>query len=104
MYRILTEPVPNLIRQHVELLGAEGLDLSFDDDAIKEMARVAAAVNESVENIGARRLHSVLEKVMEDISFDAPDMQGAKLTVTKELVCEKVGNLVDDIDLSRYIL
>ncbi len=104
MYRILTEPVPNLIRQHVELLGAEGLDLSFDEDAIKEVARVAAAVNKSVENIGARRLHSVLEKVMEDISFEAPDMEGSKLTVTKELVCEKVGDLVEDTDLSRYIL
>ncbi len=104
MYKILTEPVPNLIRQHIELLAAEGLDLSFDEDAIREVARVAAAVNKSMENIGARRLHSVLEKVMEDISFSAPDMQGSRITITKELVCEKVGDLIEDTDLSRYIL
>lgn len=105
MYRILTEPVTNLIRQQVELVAAEQVLLEFDDDAILEIARVAATVNKTVENIGARRLHTVLERIVEEISFSASDMEpGSTIRITKELVQERVSDMLVQSDLSRYIL
>mmetsp|Transcript_2902 Transcript_2902/g.5347 ORF Transcript_2902/g.5347 Transcript_2902/m.5347 type:complete len:267 (-) Transcript_2902:122-922(-) len=80
LYKILTEPVANLIRQQVELIGTEGVTLEFDDDAIREIARVAALLNKTVENIGARRLHTVIERIMEELSFKAAEMEkGSKV-------------------------
>ncbi len=102
--RILSEPRNALIRQYTALLETEGIDLVFEDDAIAEIARTAALVNERTENIGARRLHTVMEKLLEDISFDAPEMAEGRLTIDASYVREKLSGIVQDEDLSRYIL
>ena len=102
--RILTEPEANLIRQHQALMRTEGLDLSFTEDAIDAVADVAVAVNSALENIGARRLQTVLEKVVEDISFAAADRAGEKVTVDGAYVRDRVGELARNADLSRFIL
>jgi ATP-dependent HslUV protease ATP-binding subunit HslU len=132
LYRILTEPVANvsepvictcilvyptelswtyllsmqLIRQQTELLATEGVTLKFENDAIREIARMAAQVNRTVENIGARRLHTVVERIMEELSFDAAEMvHGSEVTVTKELVQERLKGVIgSDSELQRYIL
>jgi ATP-dependent HslUV protease ATP-binding subunit HslU len=105
LYKILTEPVANLIRQQVELIGTEGVTLEFDDDAIREIARVAALLNKTVENIGARRLHTVIERIMEELSFKAAEMEkGSVLSVDKNLVTERLSDVVVKSDLSKYIL
>ncbi len=103
-YRILCEPEANLILQYKELLKTENFTLDFDDEAIKEIAALAAEVNESVENIGARRLHTILEKLLEDISFTAAERAGETEIITKEKVLEKVGTLTKSSDLSKFIL
>ncbi len=102
--RILTEPDFSLIRQYVALLGTEEVELDFTDDGIDELARVSAHFNETVENIGARRLHTVLEKVLEEISFTASDQSGTKITVDAEFVRKHIGELAKDSDLSKFIL
>jgi ATP-dependent HslUV protease ATP-binding subunit HslU len=102
--RILTEPEANLIRQHQALLATENIALSFTDDAIDALADAAVAVNGAVENIGARRLQTVLEKVVEEISFTAADRSGETLVIDGAYVLEKVGELSKNADLSRYIL
>jgi len=105
LHRILTEPVTNLIKQQTELIKTEGVILDFTDDAVREIARVAAEINQTVENIGARRLHTVVEKVVEDISFDSSEMApGSTVTITKEFVLERVGKLMKKTDLSKFIL
>jgi len=104
MYRILTEPVTNLLRQQKELLATEDVELTFTDAAVREMARVAAEVNKSVENIGARRLHTVIERIVEDISFEAPERDGAAFTIDDEYVRSKVSGLLKTGDLRKYIL
>lgn len=105
LYRILTEPVTNLIKQQIELIKTENVELEFTEEAIREVARVASVVNKTVENIGARRLHTILEKVVEELSFDSSDMApGTKITVTKEYVAERVGSLLKTTDLSKFIL
>ncbi|GMH92824.1 hypothetical protein TrVE_jg10817 [Triparma verrucosa] len=105
MYRILTEPITNMIRQQVELLSTEGVELVFEDDAVREIARMAALLNKTVENIGARRLHTVVERIVEELSFQAPEMEdGAVITVTKDLVKERVSDMLVESDLSRFIL
>jgi ATP-dependent HslUV protease ATP-binding subunit HslU len=94
-----------LIRQQVELIGTEGVTLEFDDDAIREIARVAALLNKTVENIGARRLHTVIERIMEELSFKAAEMEkGSVLSVDKNLVTERLSDVVVKSDLSKYIL
>ena len=103
-YKILCEPEANLILQYKELLKTENFTLDFDDEAIKEIAALAAEVNESVENIGARRLHTILEKLLEDISFTAAERAGETEIITKEKVLEKVGTLTKSSDLSKFIL
>lgn len=103
-YKILCEPEANLILQYKELLKTENFTLEFDDDAIREIAALAAEVNENVENIGARRLHTILEKLLEDISFSAAERQGETEVITKEKVLEKVGTLAKTSDLSKFIL
>lgn len=105
LYRILTEPVTNLIKQQVELIKTEDVHLEFTEEAIREIARVASEINKTIENIGARRLHTVLEKVVEDISFDSSEMDaGSTVTITKEFVLERVGSLMKKTDLSKFIL
>jgi ATP-dependent HslUV protease ATP-binding subunit HslU len=102
--RILTEPRNALVTQYEELLKTEGVTLKFQEDAIQEIARLAAEVNERAENIGARRLHTIMEKLLEEISFEAPDMYGVAVKVTREMVQEKLQEIVKSEDLSRYIL
>jgi len=102
--RILKEPRNALIKQYVALIETEGVHISFSDDSIQEIASTAATVNEKTENIGARRLHTVLEKVLEDISFSAPDMEDGDITVDAVYVKEKLTEITKDEDLSRYIL
>mmetsp|Transcript_8876 Transcript_8876/g.22363 ORF Transcript_8876/g.22363 Transcript_8876/m.22363 type:complete len:583 (+) Transcript_8876:92-1840(+) len=105
LYKILTEPVANLIRQQTELIGAEGVELVFEDDAIREIARMAALLNKTVENIGARRLHTVLERIMETISFEAAEMdEGSVVTVNKQVVQDRLKDVTKKTDVSRYIL
>lgn len=103
-YQILTEPEVNLVMQYKELLKTENVTLEFDDDALREIAALCAEVNESVENIGARRLHTILEKLLEDISFDASERNGEIITITKQTVRDKVGELAQTSDLSKFIL
>ena len=102
--RILTEPKNALIKQYMALLDTEGLKLTFSEDAIATIARFAAVVNEQTENIGARRLHTILEKVLEEISFEAPEMKKKTVKVDAAYVQKQLANVVKDQDLSRYIL
>lgn len=96
---------PQLIRQHTALLETEGVKLKFEDDAIREIARIAALVNRTVENIGARRLHTVTERIMEQLSFDAPDLDnGSELVVDKKFVQERLAEITKSVDLSRFII
>lgn len=102
--RILTEPKNALIKQYSELMKTEDIELVFTDDSIAEIAETAAEVNDSTENIGARRLHTILEKLLDEISFNAPDMNDSKVTIDAEYVKDKIAEIVQDRDLSRYIL
>ncbi|MCD9027212.1 ATP-dependent protease ATPase subunit HslU [Luteimonas sp. BDR2-5] len=101
--RILTEPKAALTRQYVALLDTEGVELTFTDDAVERLAEIAAHVNERQENIGARRLHTVLERLLDTLSFEAPD-KGGNVTIDRAYVDAHLGELVEDQDLSRYIL
>jgi ATP-dependent HslUV protease ATP-binding subunit HslU len=102
--RILTEPENSLIRQYTELLATEDLELRFTDEAVKTIASMAAEINETAENIGARRLYTVLERLLEELSFSAPERAGEVVEVSAEMVQERLGDLVGDRDLARYIL
>ncbi|PCI64312.1 MAG: HslU--HslV peptidase ATPase subunit [Kordiimonadales bacterium] len=102
--RILTEPDYSLIRQYVALMGTEGVTLKFEKDGIAEIARISAHFNENVENIGARRLHTVLEKVLEEVSFTASDKSGSEVIVDKAFVAKHMGELAGETDLSKFIL
>jgi ATP-dependent HslUV protease ATP-binding subunit HslU len=102
--RILTEPKNALIKQYVALLDTEGLKLTFSDDAIATLARYAVMVNEQTENIGARRLHTILEKVLDEISFEAPDMKKKNVKIDGAYVTRQLADIVKNQDLSRYIL
>ena len=103
-YRILTEPQNALIKQYIALLKTEGIDLIFNDDAIREMAHIAAEVNGKTENIGARRLHTIMERVLDELSFDASDMDVKEFIVTAEYVRQRLEAISKNEDLSRYIL
>jgi ATP-dependent HslUV protease ATP-binding subunit HslU len=102
--QILTQPQNALIKQYVALLETEGVKIKFTKDAIDEMASMAYVINERTENIGARRLHTIVEKVVEDISFEAPNIDSKEITIDKTYVCKKLEDIVKDEDLSRYIL
>jgi ATP-dependent HslUV protease ATP-binding subunit HslU len=102
--RILTEPEASLIKQYVALMKTEGVDLTFTDDAIDALADIAVEVNASVENIGARRLQTVMERVLDELSFNAPDLDGEKITVDSAYVDKHIGDLAKNADLSRFIL
>ncbi|HCA42175.1 MAG TPA: HslU--HslV peptidase ATPase subunit [Bacteroidetes bacterium] len=104
-YQILTKPENALIKQYTALLKTEGVELEFSTDSIKEIAKIAAEVNENVENIGARRLHTILSNLLEDILFEVPDKtKKKKIEITKEMVTERLSSIVKNRDLSRYIL
>ncbi|MCB2185740.1 MAG: ATP-dependent protease ATPase subunit HslU [Deltaproteobacteria bacterium] len=102
--RILTEPQNALITQYIALMATEGLELRFTDDAIRAIAEIASRVNQATENIGARRLHTVMERLLEEISFEAPEMEGVKLTIDASYVTQRLQEISSDHDLSRYIL
>ena len=102
--RILTEPKNALLTQYVALLATENVRLVFASDAVDEIARIAAVVNERTENIGARRLHTVVERLVEDLSFDAPELDGQEVKLNAQSVKDKLEEIVKDEDLSRYIL
>ena len=104
LYDILTKPKNSILRQYEALLGAEDVEVVFEEEAVRAMARLAQKANEKTEDIGARRLHTVIERVMEDISFEADAMAGQKLSITSELVLQKLENIVENIDHARYIL
>ncbi|MCT7646225.1 ATP-dependent protease ATPase subunit HslU [Aliarcobacter butzleri] len=104
LYKILTNTKNSLLRQYKALLEVEGVELEFDDEAIRAFAKYSVTANEKTEDIGARRLHTVIEKVIEDISFEADEKKGTKVVVTKELVSDKLDDIVDNVDTARYIL
>ncbi len=104
LYQILTQTQNSLLKQYIALLGVEGMELVFEDDAVRAIAKLAHRANENTEDIGARRLHTVLENILEEVSFDANEHKGSTFTITKELVHEKLDEVVADDDLSRYIL
>jgi len=101
---ILVEPDFSLIKQYVALLGTEEITLNFTEDGIAEIARMSAHINENVENIGARRLHTVLERILDEISFEATDMAATEITIDAKYIKDHIGNLVDTSDLSKFIL
>jgi ATP-dependent HslUV protease ATP-binding subunit HslU len=102
--RILTEPEASLIKQYIALLNTEGVTLEFSEDAIDAIADIAVAVNASVENIGARRLQTVMERVLDEVSFAAPDRSGERVRIDAAYVQEHIGDLAKNTDLSRFIL
>jgi ATP-dependent HslUV protease ATP-binding subunit HslU len=102
--RILTEPENALTKQYAALLETEGVRIRFSDEAIREIAAIAQEVNRNTEDIGARRLHTLLEKLLEDLSFEAPELNLEEFTITPEYVREKLSAIAGNRDLSRYIL
>ncbi len=102
--RILKEPKSALVKQYTALLETEGIKLTFSDDALQEIARIAAQVNESMENIGARRLHTIMEKLLEEISFNGPDLKKKNIKIDADYVRKQLAEIVKDQDLSKYIL
>jgi len=102
--RILKEPDNSLIKQYVALMKTENVELQFTDDGIEELAEISSQINSTIENIGARRLHTILEKVLEEISFSAPDKSGEKIVVDKSFVQKNLGDIIKDKDLSNFIL
>jgi len=102
--RILTEPQNALIKQYCAMMATEGVTLSFQDDAIEKLAEIATTVNQRTENIGARRLHTIMERLLEEVSFHAPELDGQKIVIDSAYVSQRLDELVTDEDLSRYIL
>jgi ATP-dependent HslUV protease ATP-binding subunit HslU len=103
-FRILTEPQNALVKQYTALMETEGVELKFEEDAIREMAKIAVEVNRKTENIGARRLHTVMECVLDELSYDASEREEQTFTVTAEYVQKQLLDISDNEDLSRYIL
>jgi ATP-dependent HslUV protease ATP-binding subunit HslU len=102
--RIMTEPENALTKQYAALVEAEGVKLRFTDDGIAEIARIAAHVNDRMENIGARRLHTVMTTLLEDVLYELPDRESKSITVDRKLVSDRLKEIVEDEDLRRYIL
>ncbi len=102
--RILIEPDNALIKQYAALLRTEGIEIKFSDDAVRKIATIASEVNQETENIGARRLHTLLEKLLEDVSFEAPNIRMETLDITEQYVEEKLGLIAKNRDLSQFIL
>ena len=103
-YRILTEPENAITKQYKALLSTENVEIEFEDEALREISRIAYDVNQTNDNIGARRLHTVMEKLLEELSFSADELSGQKVTITKEYVNDRLKNIVENQDLSKYIL
>jgi ATP-dependent HslUV protease ATP-binding subunit HslU len=104
LFSILTEPKNALVKQYIALMKTEGVELIFEEDALKEISDMAFLVNSTTENIGARRLHTIMERLLEEVSFSAPEINGQTVTVTKDYVKNKLKDIIEDRDLSRYIL
>jgi ATP-dependent HslUV protease ATP-binding subunit HslU len=104
LVRILREPRNSLVRQYTALLATEGVDVQFRDEAVEELARIAAEVNERMENIGARRLHTVMERLLDEVSFEANELRGQRIVVDAAYVKARLEGIAQDEDLSRYIL
>ena len=102
--RILKEPKSALVKQYMALLETEGIKLNFTDDAIQEIARMAAQANSAMENIGARRLHTIMERLLEEISFNGPDLKKKNIKIDAEYVRKQLAEIIKDQDLSKYIL
>ena len=102
--RILTEPEASLVKQYTALMGVEDLKITFTDDAIDELADLSAEINQGVENIGARRLHTVMEKLLEEISYTASDKSGEEITIDADYVRTQVSDLARNADVSKFIL
>ena len=102
--KILKEPDNSLIKQYTALLGTENVTLEFTDDAIDTIAEISTHINSTIENIGARRLHTILEKILDEISFEAPDKGGEKIKIDKDYVDKHLGDIAKDKDLSKFIL
>jgi ATP-dependent HslUV protease ATP-binding subunit HslU len=102
--RILTEPQNSLIRQYTALMETEGVKLEFTPEGVAEIARIAAQVNEQTENIGARRLHTIMERLLEEVSFEASEIAPVTVTVTQEYVGQQLADVVKNLDLARYML
>ena len=102
--RVLKEPKNALVKQYTALLDTEGIKLVFTEDSLEEIAKIAAEVNRSMENIGARRLHTIMEKVLEEISFNGPDLKKKSVRIDAAYVRKQLADIVKDQDLSRYIL
>lgn len=100
----MTQPENALTKQYSELLKTEGVVVQFEDSAIQRISELAAEVNARTENIGARRLHTIMELVLEDVSFHAPELQGQRIPITATYVDERLQNVIENQDLSRYIL
>ena len=103
-YRILTEPQNAITKQYKALLSTEGVNVEFDDEALHEIARIASDVNQTNDNIGARRLYTVMEKLLEELAFSADQLNGQTVNITKGYVAERLSGIAEDQDLSRYIL
>ncbi|MGC9312248.1 MAG: ATP-dependent protease ATPase subunit HslU [Sediminispirochaetaceae bacterium] len=103
-FRILSEPENALTKQYIELLKTEGVEIEFSEDTLKRISEIAAQVNSKTENIGARRLHTIMELLLEDVSFNAPELKGQKIPLTPKYVDERLNDIMEDQDLSRYIL
>ena len=104
LLRILTEPANSLVLQYSALLQTEGVTLEFKEEGVRAIADIAASVNDRTSDIGARRLYTVMEKLLEELSFDAPDLGAKHVVVDEEMVKRRLGDLVEDQDLSQYIL
>ena len=102
--RILTEPDASLTEQYSALLSTESVDLEFTEDGVQRIAEIASQVNDKTENIGARRLHTIMERLLEDVSFEASDMDGAHVSINAAFVDKHLSELAEDEDLSQYIL
>jgi ATP-dependent HslUV protease ATP-binding subunit HslU len=102
--KILKEPDNSLIKQYIGLMKTENVDLEFTDEGIDSIADISTHINSTIENIGARRLHTILEKVLEDISFTASDKSGEKIIINKDYVEKNLGKIIKDKDLSKFIL
>ena len=100
----MTEPENALTTQYTALMATEGLAIEFTEDAIRAMAEIAGRVNQATENIGARRLHTIMERLLEEVAFEAPDMEGVNLRIDSDYVNQRLGEISMDNDLSRYIL
>ena len=102
--RILTEPKNALTKQYIAMMKTEGIEIEMTDDSIERISELAFQVNESIEDIGARRLHTIMEKLFENISFEAPDLENTEITISSEYVEQELSDIVKDQDLSKYIL